>query len=141
MGANPGELYDAALASLRGSGRYDQIKGEMRKELFQLLTKDGGDSSPASREAFVINELILEYLQFNGYTNSLSVFMRETGQPDEPMNRDFLAQCIDVVPHRMIPILYTLTTTPDQPNEDHSEEIRRSVVDDGDSGFFEISAI
>ncbi|OHS99100.1 hypothetical protein TRFO_34543 [Tritrichomonas foetus] len=39
--------------------------------------------------------------------------MRETAQPDEPMDRDFLAQSVNIQAHRHIPILYSMTNVGD----------------------------
>lgn len=44
-------------------------------------------------ENLIINELIREYLIYNGYRDTLSVFVPETGQPrTRPFDRDFLVQ-------------------------------------------------
>lgn len=53
-------------------------------------------------ENLIINELIREYLIYNGYTDTLSVFLPETGQPQtRPFDRDFLLQQLGVseTPH------------------------------------------
>ena len=150
MTATAAQLHDAVVATLKETGRYEKIKAGIRQELFNLLTGgDHPDSSSISKENFLINELIREYLQFNGYTNSLSVFMRETGHPEEPMNRDFLSQTLNIVPHRLIPILYSMTATtdedehvihtkvdPDAVNLDSGSE----TASDEDDGFFEIKS-
>lgn len=149
MTATAAQLHDAVVAALKENGRYEKIKGEIRKELYGLLTGED-KSKPTSeqdRENFLINELIREYLQFNGYTSSLSVFMRETGQPEEPMNREFLSQSLNVIPHRLIPILYSLTCKDDGSRVVHVQKEQNTVIesdsgcvsDDGD-GFFEIKA-
>ena len=106
------DLNDAVVASLKESGKLGQITAEIRAEVYKILSEDEKDRDkiPLCKENFIINELIREYLQFNGYSNSLSVFMHETGQPEEPMNRDFLAHSLEVTPHKQIPILYTLTS-------------------------------
>jgi FOP N terminal dimerisation domain len=46
-----------------------------------------------SDENLLINELIREYLIYNGYRDTLSVFIPETGQPQQrPFDRTFLSQ-------------------------------------------------
>ena len=149
MTATAAQLHDAVVAALKENGRYDRIKGEIRKEVFQLLTGDDAkrQTNEQERENFLINELIREYLQFNGYNNSLSVFMRETGQPDEPMNREFLAQSLNVVPHRLIPILYSMTCEDDgarvvRVTTDHETVIESDseAMSDDSAGFFEIKS-
>lgn len=55
----------------------------------------GGAPAPAdpSNENLLINELIREYLIFNGYRETLSVFLPEAGQPAvRPFDRQFLVR-------------------------------------------------
>ena len=40
-----------------------------------------------SSENLILNELIREYLEYNGFLNTLSVFHPETGQPRTPTGR------------------------------------------------------
>jgi hypothetical protein len=42
--------------------------------------------------AHVHSQLIREYLEFNQYQHTLSVFLPESGQPQEPLKRSFVAQ-------------------------------------------------
>jgi lisH domain-containing protein FOPNL len=47
----------------------------------------------------LINELIREYLIFNGYRNTLSVFEPETGQPQQAsFDSDFLQSYLRLSP-------------------------------------------
>ena len=63
----------------------------MRNEIFHAMG-DSEDVQPRlSNENLLINELIREYLEFNNYKHTLSVFLPETGQPAEPMRRQFLS--------------------------------------------------
>ena len=122
MSHTAAELHEAVLQTLTNSGRLEKINAEIREAVFKIITQ-GRENFPQNeltRENFVINELIREYLQFNGYNNSLSVFLRETSQPKEPMNREFLAQTVNVNPHHEIPILYSMTNIGE--NEDSPEE-------------------
>lgn len=158
MSASLGDLNDAVIGSLRESGKLQKITAEIRAEIFKILTSDKPDNDdiPLCKENFIINELIREYLEFNGYTNTLSVFMGETGQPEEPMDRDFLAHSLDVLPHNQIPILYSMTSkggsmnqsiiSKDKPSSKQTQKVAPVKVPplygDSDSsesdGFFEI---
>ena len=41
-----------------------------------------------SPEAVLVNELIREYLEYNGYTHTVSVFLAESGSPEpRPFDR------------------------------------------------------
>jgi len=144
MTATAAQLHDAVAAALRESGRYDRLEGEMRRDIFHLLTNDGERAGPPAqdRENYLIDELIREYMQFNGYSNSLSVFVRETGQPADPMDRAFLAQSVGVSPHRLIPILYSMACP-----DDSVRVVHLPAAGDGnaapasdDDGFFEIAS-
>ena len=163
MSVTIGDLNDAVVASLKESGKLGQITAQIRAEVYKILAEDekNRDKIPLCKENFIINELIREYMQFNGYTNSLSVFLHETGQPEEPMNRDFLAHSLEVVPHKQIPILYTLTTpqsktqSDERPKQQKISPIKQtqqqpikpvpkkplySDDDDEDNGFFVIKS-
>lgn len=163
MTTTAAELKDAVVSALTDNGRIEKINAEIRAEIFSLLTEDFQvpAQNEITRENFVINELIREYLQFNGYSNSLSVFLRETNQPDEPMDRNFLSQAVNVEPHTQIPILYTMTSIGDYEEKDEriiksDEPIRQKVsqntindqnqnqfndIDESSSdGFFEIKS-
>lgn len=49
-------------------------------------------------ENLIINELIREYLIYNSYRDTLSVFLPESGQPQtRPFDRDFLVQQLNVL--------------------------------------------
>ena len=56
-----------------------------------LLAQDFPPRAP-SHENLVINELLREYLEYNGYKQTLTVFLPESGQPlQKPFKRGFLA--------------------------------------------------
>ena len=61
----------------------------------------------------IINELIRDYLQFNGYSHTLAVFLPETGQPTPPpFDRNYIAKKLRVVEDqgsRELPLIYGLT--------------------------------
>ena len=49
------------------------------------------------RETVVLNELFRDYLRFNGYSHTLSVFLAETSQPKDPvLDRAFLQRELGV---------------------------------------------
>jgi lisH domain-containing protein FOPNL len=144
MSATVGELNDAVVAALKEGGRYKDIKAEIRKQLFELLTHDTVEPFQ-SQECFLINELIREYLQFSGDSSSLSVFVRETAAKPDTINRDFLVQALNInQPHRLIPLLYTLTAAKDGsgPVDDPVRPTRDvSQRDSDDEGFFEMGIV
>jgi len=91
------ELKDALAQTLEARGVLGKLKAQVRAEIFTAL-EDPNEAPPAelSNENLVINELIREYFQYNGYESALSVFLAESGQPSGPgasvLDRGFLAQ-------------------------------------------------
>ncbi|EAY05425.1 hypothetical protein TVAG_197260 [Trichomonas vaginalis G3] len=158
MSVSLGDLNDAVVASLRETGKLGQITAQIRAEIYRILTEDQQNHNqiPLCKENFIINELIREYMQFNGYSNSLSVFLHETGQPIDPMNREFLAHSLEIIPNKSVPLLYSLADpnsrkgsnisqeTPDsEPSSPEKQKINAKPLyyDDSDNeGFFEIKS-
>ena len=109
------DLKEAVSESLEASGAMDKLRARLRAEVFQVL--DEGRTLPKpelSNENLVINEMIRDYLRFNGYTHTLSVFMPDSGQPASerlPFDREFLAHELHVEDtkwSRQLPLLYVL---------------------------------
>mmetsp|Transcript_12044 Transcript_12044/g.23561 ORF Transcript_12044/g.23561 Transcript_12044/m.23561 type:complete len:135 (-) Transcript_12044:543-947(-) len=112
------ELTEAIGDSLRARGVSDAIKARLRAEVFGILEGEGTPRAPRpSSETLIINELIRDYLDYNGYSHSLSVFEPETGQPkDESLPRSVLAEDLGLSNRRdfredlgrPLPLLYDL---------------------------------
>lgn len=67
---------------------------QVRAEIFHTL-EGRRDAAvlhpPLCNDNLLINELIREYMSYNGYDSALSVFLAESGQPnDKNLNRTFL---------------------------------------------------
>ena len=85
------ELKAALRESLARRGVWNQMRAQMRAEVFSALD-DPQDVRPGVPEAnIVLNELIREYLAFNGYNHSLSVFLQEASCSAEALPRSLLA--------------------------------------------------
>lgn len=67
---------------------------QVRAEVFHTLEGGTGEDMlrvPLCNDNLLINELVRDYLSYNGYSNALSVFMTESGQPkDGALDRAFL---------------------------------------------------
>ena len=62
--------------SLENRGALNQIKAKLRAEIFTSL-EDNNDQIPKlPQENLIINELIKEYLEFNEYKYTSSVFLK-----------------------------------------------------------------
>lgn len=110
--ANVTELKDALRDVLDQRGVLDQIKARIRAEVFSALDEQSEPKPQPSNINLVLNELIREYMEFNRYRHSLSVFLPETGQPlQPPFERAFLAQQLNVPDNEhsvKIPLLYNI---------------------------------
>ncbi len=67
---------------------YNQLQPQsanIRAEIFASLEHEGSGKPKLSQENLLINELIREYLQYNNYLHTMSVFTHESGQPTDPI--------------------------------------------------------
>ena len=111
--ASVNELKEVLKETLEERGVLSQVRARLRAEIFNTLNDNPTTKPELSNENMVINELIRDYLQFNGYTHSLAVFLPETGQPTPPpFDRNYIAKKLRVVEDqgsRELPLVYGLT--------------------------------
>ncbi|XP_077172851.1 centrosomal protein 20 isoform X1 [Paroedura picta] len=103
------ELKTVLKDTLEKRGILGQIKARIRAEVFNALDDQNELRPPLSHENLLINELIREYLEFNKYKYAASVLVAESGQPDVPLDRDFLVKELNLVEEpssRAVPLLY-----------------------------------
>lgn len=107
----------AVRDALEQSGTLKKMQAEIRSQIITSLadpvdvTAGGSSGSATSSQTGVINELIREYLAFNGYRSTLSVFVPETGLPSDSVSRDICERTVGVPagPNGVqLPLLYTL---------------------------------
>ena len=108
------DLRDVLKDTLENRGVLGQVKARIRAEIFAALDDNSLPPPKLSNENLIINELIREYLEYNNYRQSLSVFLPETGQPQEAaleLKRSFLAKQLQVNENsnsERVPLLYGL---------------------------------
>ncbi|DAZ93484.1 TPA: hypothetical protein N0F65_007852 [Lagenidium giganteum] len=106
------DLKEVLKDTLEARGALGQIKARIRAEVFSALDDHVTPKPKLSNENLVINELIREYLEYNGYRHALSVFLPESGQPSErAFNRSFLQQELRVEDDprfNHVPLLYSI---------------------------------
>mmetsp|Transcript_17556 Transcript_17556/g.28844 ORF Transcript_17556/g.28844 Transcript_17556/m.28844 type:complete len:117 (-) Transcript_17556:488-838(-) len=85
------ELKKALKETLESKGVLREIKARIRAEIFTALDETDEPRPTLSDENLLINELIREYMEWNKYRHSLSVFLPETGQPNEKLDRKLIA--------------------------------------------------
>ncbi|NWW84691.1 FOPNL protein, partial [Rhynochetos jubatus] len=95
--------------TLEKRGALGQIKARIRAEVFNALDDQSEPRPPLSHENLLINELIREYLEYNKYKYTASVLTSESGQPEVPLDRQFLAKELNIVEDangKSVPLLY-----------------------------------
>ncbi|CAB3979409.1 lisH domain-containing FOPNL-like [Paramuricea clavata] len=103
------DLKDVLKETLESRGVLGQLKSRIRAEVFNALDDQNEDKPSLSNENMLINELIREYLEFNKYKYTLSVLMTESGQPQEPLDHQFLAKELNITEDHTtssVPLLY-----------------------------------
>ncbi|KAG2496420.1 hypothetical protein HYH03_005646 [Edaphochlamys debaryana] len=126
------ELKEALKENLDRSGKLRKLKAQLRADVFGALEASNEADQKAlpqvSNENLLINELIREYLVYNSYRGTVSVFLPESGQPAvRPFDRAFLVSHLNVPEgpnSAQLPLLYSLVemaakgrTQPPQPRE------------------------
>ncbi|XP_037117381.1 lisH domain-containing protein FOPNL [Syngnathus acus] len=107
------ELKCVVRETLERRGVLGQLKARIRAEVFDALDDQREQRPPLSHENLLINELIREYLEFNKYRHAASVLIAESGQPQVPLDREFLASELRVAEDmsaKSVPLLYGLVS-------------------------------
>ncbi|XP_069761804.1 centrosomal protein 20 isoform X4 [Narcine bancroftii] len=95
--ATVSELKAVLKETLEKRGVMGQLKARIRAEVFSALDDQSEPRPPLSHENLLINELIREYLDFNKYKYTASVLTAEAGQPEIPLERQFLVNELNIV--------------------------------------------
>lgn len=78
------DIVAALKETLKRTGTLDNVRSILRADIYHSLN-DSFDKKPKHtappKENILINELIADYLSFNGYHNTVSVLAAETGTP------------------------------------------------------------
>ncbi|KAK2815729.1 hypothetical protein Q5P01_026196 [Channa striata] len=107
------ELKCAVRETLESRGVLGQLRARIRAEVFGALDDQREPRPTLSHENLLINELIREYLDFNQYRYTASVLTAESGQPEAPLDRQFLASELKVAEDassKSVPLLYGLVS-------------------------------
>lgn len=114
--ASINELKEVLKETLEERGVLNEIRAKVRAEIFNSLneqSREKNQSKQPSNENLIINELIREYLLFNNYNNTLSVFLPEASQPIKPpFDRNYISKKLKVLEDRNtkeLPLLYGLS--------------------------------
>eukprot|EP00033_Pygsuia_biforma_P003259 GCRY01003571.1.p1 GENE.GCRY01003571.1~~GCRY01003571.1.p1 ORF type:complete len:125 (+),score=11.79 GCRY01003571.1:246-620(+) len=86
------DLKEALKDNLEAKGVLNDLRAQLREQIFKALETDVGEKPKLSHDNVIINDLIREYLLYNNYHHSLSVFLPETGQPAESLDRETICR-------------------------------------------------
>eukprot|EP01029_Cantina_marsupialis_P029855 TRINITY_DN782427_c0_g1_i1.p1 TRINITY_DN782427_c0_g1~~TRINITY_DN782427_c0_g1_i1.p1 ORF type:complete len:114 (-),score=27.05 TRINITY_DN782427_c0_g1_i1:283-624(-) len=78
MAATLNDLKEAVKDGLEKGGSLGKVQAHLRAEVFKLLSEESKRPTP-HKDSLIVNELIREYLKYNGYSHTLSVFDPESG--------------------------------------------------------------
>ncbi|KAK5668511.1 hypothetical protein QVD99_005527 [Batrachochytrium dendrobatidis] len=92
------DLKDALKQNLRARGVTAKLEAAMRAELFKALDEEEFSPIAVPKETAVMNELVREYLQYNGYGHSLSVFTTESRLSKDIPTREHISQELSIHP-------------------------------------------
>ena len=106
------EIKDALRDSLERRGVLKDMQARMRAEIFAAMDDPEDARLALSKENMLINEMIREYLAFNDYRHTLSVFQPETGMAAQPLPRSYVAMNTSISASTPVaddlPLLYSL---------------------------------
>lgn len=105
------ELKKLIHENLERKGVLQEMKAKIRAEVFNSLNDKSVEKPELSNENLIVNELIREYFEYNNYKYSTAVLVAESGQPNIPLDREFLSQELDVRDDKetvKLPLLYSL---------------------------------
>lgn len=110
--ANVNDLKAAIKDILQSNGTLDKVRAQIRESIFQAIENNDNPKPKIPEENLIINELIREYFNYMGYYHSSSVFISESGHPEEPpIDRHFISKELNVnedSQSKSIPLLYSI---------------------------------
>ena len=117
------ELKNALKETLEQKGVLNEIRAKMRQSIFEAIESDDKPQPKLSNENLIINALIKEYLDYNNYLHTASVFQAESGQPK--LDRNFITSQLNIIEtnqSQQVPLLYSLILGMQKQNENLNED-------------------
>ena len=119
------ELKNALKETLEQKGVLNEIRAKMRQSIFEAIESDDKPQPKLSNENLIINALIKEYLDYNSYLHTSSVFQAESGQPKDKLDRNFIASELNIVEtnqSQKVPLLYSIIFGLQKQDDNYNEE-------------------
>lgn len=112
------DFVSAIEEALKEKGILDQLSCQVRAEILQVLKSPLGEKEVKNEYStnsanFLINELIKEYLDYNGFKNTSDVLSVESGQPKKRCERNDLEKVLKIHtgPNaKQVPLLYSIVS-------------------------------
>ena len=109
-------LTDAVKTCLEETGTLGRIHCQIRSDIVSALKSNPDDNEDKkephlSADNFLINELLREYLDWNGYVHAKDVLSAESGQPKLGLDRRELEKALGLEcgPNAAkVPLLYSI---------------------------------
>ncbi|CAF0904588.1 unnamed protein product [Rotaria sordida] len=105
------DLRSAVKQTLEQNGSLAATRAKLRADIFATLQDPTEVKPRIPHENLLINELILEYLNYNNLHCAASVLAVESGQPTPSLGRAFVAEQLNIHDDdktRQLPLLYSL---------------------------------
>ncbi|CAF3285881.1 unnamed protein product [Rotaria socialis] len=105
------DLRSAVKQTLEQNGALAATRAKLRADIFKTLEDPSEVKPRIPHENLLINELILEYLNYNNLHCAASVLSVESGQPTPSLGRAFVAEQLNIHEDdktRQVPLLYSL---------------------------------
>ncbi|CAF0726159.1 unnamed protein product [Adineta steineri] len=105
------DLRSAVKQTLEQNGSLAATRAKLRADIFTTLQHPTEVKPKVPHENLLINELIVEYLNYNNLHCAASVLAAESGQPTPSLGRAFVAEQLNVHDDektRQLPLLYSL---------------------------------
>ena len=119
------DLKNALKETLEQKGVLNEIRARMRQSIFEAIESDDKPQPKLSNENLIINALIKEYLDYNNYLHTSSVFQAESGQPKDKLDRNFIASQLNISEtnqSQKVPLLYSILFGLQREEEKYNEE-------------------
>ncbi|XP_046989646.1 centrosomal protein 20-like isoform X1 [Schistocerca americana] len=110
------ELYEALKENLESSGSLRKVRAEVKSEIMKVF-----DTNPQPRDKpelpeslLLINSLIQEYLEWNGYMYTSQILADESGMTSKTYSRQSMQKELQVSEDentRKLPLLCSLVST------------------------------
>ena len=117
------ELKNALKETLEQKGVLNEIRAKMRQSIFEAIESDDKPQPKLSNENLIINALIKEYLDYNNYLHTASVFQAESGQPK--LDRNFITSQLNIIEtnqSQQVPLLYSIIFGLQKQDDNYNEE-------------------